>query len=177
MDIEHVDGRTKRRWDLSNLAEVEEAFRQVRRDKPQLLVLSPPCTKFCSLQNLRKWGIPRSEWVYAVRMVNVAVRLGELQLDGGRDFVFEHPLGASSWRLPSLRRLRRRAGVCEATVHMCMHGLKAEDKEGIAPAMKPTRILTSSVAIRDSVARVCDRSHRHVQLVSGRAAAAQEYTV
>ena len=60
---------------------------------------------------------------------------------------------------------------------MCMFGLVSRDSEGVAPAKKPTRILTSSTAIRDMVSRVCDHQHRHVQFVSGRASAAQEYTV
>ena len=149
----------------------------IRRDKPRLIVLCPPCTKFSRLLQLRKYSIPRAEWLRAVRMVNVAVRCAELQLDGNRHFVFEHPLAATSWKLRSLRRLRARAGVVETTVHMCMFGLTSKDALGVAPAMKPTRIVTSSAAIRDSVRRLCDHKHRHVQLLNGRAAAAQEYAV
>ena len=177
LDILHEDGRTKRRWDLSKREGAEEAFRMVERDRPQLVTLSPPCTKFCALWHLVKHGVPRHEWLQAVRMVNVAVRIAELQLDGGRHFVFEHPLTASSWKLPSLRRLRARAGVTETTLHMCMFGLVSRDAAGEAPAKKPTRVLTSSEAIRDKLARFCSHQHRHVQLISGRAAAAQEYTV
>ena len=177
LDIRHADGRTRRRWNLADLSEAEEVFKMVERDKPQLVVLCPPCTKFCNLWNLVKHGVPRGEWLEAVRMVNVAVRIAELQLDGNRHFIFEHPLTASSWKLPSLRRLRARAGVCEAVVHMCMFGLVSTDSSSTAPAKKPTRILTSSTAIRDQVCRVCDHQHRHVQLVNGRASAAQEYTV
>ena len=171
LDIRHEDGITKRRWDLSNLAEAEEAFRMVQRDKPQLVVLCPPCTKFCNLLNLNRRAVPRKDWIVAVRMVNVAAKIAELQLDGHRHFVFEHPLSASSWKLPRLRRLRARAGVTEATVHLCMFGLVSRDSFVEAPAKKPTRILTTSTAIRDMVSRTCDKQHRHVQLVSGRAAA------
>ena len=89
------------------------AFVLVRRDKPKTVILRPPCTRFCALLRLCRNGIYRGEWLDAVRMVNTAVRIAEMQLDGGRHFVFEHPLTASSWRLPRLKRLRRRAGVCE----------------------------------------------------------------
>ena len=108
-------------------------------------------------------------------MVNVAVKIAEIQLDTGRHVVFEHPLIASSWRLPSLKRLRRRARVSETVLHQCMYGLTSKDAEGEAPAKKPTRMFCSSSAVRDMLSRRCDGSHRHVQLVSGCAAAAQEY--
>ena len=173
LDIRHEDGITHRKWDLANKDEAEEAFTMIKRDKPQVVILSPPCIKFCKLWNLCKTGVPRRDWLHAVRMVNVAVHAAHLQLDGGRHFVFEHPLSASSWRLPALRRLRARAGVTETTVHMCAFGLTSRDHFGEAPVLKPTRILTSSWAIRDAVAKKCSRDHRHVQLVSGRAAAAQ----
>ena len=176
MDILHEDGRTRRQWNLADPKQAEEAFEVYRRDKPQLVTLSPPCTDVCNLLHMCRGGVPRDEWVYAVRMVNVVVRIAEIQLDGHRHFLFEHPLTASSWRLPSLRRLQARAGVCEATLHMCMFGLLARDAAGVAPAKKPTRILTTSMAIRDCVSRLCDKQHRHVQLVGGRAAAAQQYT-
>ena len=177
MDITHQDGVTRRSWDLANPSQAEEAFNVVKRDKPQLVMLSPPCTKFCNLWNLMKKDVPRDEWLHAVRMVNVAVRIAEIQLDAGRHFVFEHPLTARSWKLPSLRRLRSRAGVCEAVAHMCQFGLESSDKEGMGLAKKPTRLLTSSTAIRDMLSRRCPGDHRHVQLVSGRAGPAQQYTI
>ena len=105
-DIRHADGRTKRRWNRADPVEAEESFAMVQRDKPQLVILCPARTTCCSLWNLVKHGVPRNEWLHAVRMVNVAVRIAELQLDGLRHFLFEHPLTASSWKLPSFRRLR-----------------------------------------------------------------------
>ena len=86
LDIKSVDGITGRRWDLLNVKEREMAFDLVRRDKPQTVILSPPCTKFCTLLRLCRNGIDRGEWLDAVRMVNTAVRIAEMQLDGGRHF-------------------------------------------------------------------------------------------
>ena len=176
LDIQCEDGTTKRSWDLSCPKQAEEAFKLISRDKPQLIVLSPPCTKFCSLWYFKNMAIPRQEWLQAVRMVNVAVRFAELQLEGGRHFVFEHPLTARSWKLPRVQRLRARAGVSETSLHMCAFGLESQDEMGVAPAKKPTRILTSSTAICEKLTRVCSQDHRHVQLLSGRAAAAAIYT-
>ena len=176
LDIRTADGVTGRRWDLLNPVGRDMAFDLIRRDKPHTVILSPPCTKFCALLRLCKNGVDRKSWVEAVGMVNIAMKIAEMQLDAGRHFIFEHPLTASSWRLPSLKRLRQRAGVCETVLHQCMYGLESKDKEGVAPAKKATRILCSSTAVRDQLSRRCDGNHRHVQLISGRPAAAQEYT-
>ena len=175
LDVKSVDKTTGRSWNLLDPVQREMAFDLVRRDKPHTVILSPPCTKFCALLRLCKNGVDRKDWIEAVRMVNAAVKIAEIQLDAGRHFVFEHPLTASSWRLPSLKRLRQRAGVCETVLHQCMYGLTSKDADGVAPAKKPTRILCSSIAVRDMLSLKCDGSHRHVQLISGRAAAAQEY--
>ena len=166
IDILHEDGITGQRWDLARRDHQEKLFELVRRDKPHTISLCPPCTKFCALLRLCRKDVDRKEWLNAVRLVNVAVRIAEMQLAAGRHFIFEHPLTAASWRLPSLIRLRKAAGVCEATLHMCMYGLTSTDAAGIAPAKKPTRILTSSTAIRDQLLRKCDGQHRHVQLIS-----------
>ena len=176
LDIQHVDGATGRRWDLAKPGQMQEALDLIRRDKPFLVTLSPPCTKFCALLQLCRHPVDRQQWLEAVRMVNFAVRVAELQLDARRHFVFEHPLTASSWRLPSLKRLRRRAGVFESSFHMCAYGLTSTDRSGTGPARKATRVLTSSMAIRDQLLRRCPGDHEHVQLISGRPAAAQEYT-
>ena len=175
LDVRCADGVTGRRWDLTSRSDQDAAFEMLRRDKPHTVILCPPCTKFCALLRLSRTQVDRREWLDAVRMVNVAVKMAEIQLDGGRHFVFEHPLTASSWRLPSLQRLRRRAGVLETVIHQCRYGLVSEDREGLAPAKKPTRLLTSSTAIRDELCLRCDGGHRHVQLISGRPAAAQTY--
>ena len=138
LDIGTTDTVTGRRWNLIDSSEREMAFDLIRRDKPHTVTLSPPCTKLCALLRLCRTGVDREAWVEAVQMVNVAVKIAEMQLDAGRHFVFEQPLTASSWRLPSLRRLRRRAGVSETVFHQCMYGLKSADREGLGLAKKPT---------------------------------------
>ena len=65
----------------------------------------------------------------------------------------------------------------ETVADMCQFGVTSTDRDGTGPAIKPTRLLTSSISIRDSLARRCGGGHRHVQLVSGRAGPAQQYTV
>ena len=149
----------------------------LRRDKPGLLVASPPCTLFSALQHLAGDTSRRNEeaWKDAVEMVNFAVRMCREQMRAGRKFVFEHPLCATSWKVTDLKELMKAEKVNQVVAHQCAYGLVSEDKLGVAPAMKPIRFLTNSSAIAERLQRRCTRDHRHVQLLGGRAAAAAKY--
>ena len=61
------------------------------------------------------------------------------------------------------------------TVHanMCMYGMTSEDEEGIAPVKKDTAFMTNAIKISEKLERKCNRLHRHVHLMSGRAKGAQ----
>ena len=75
----------------------------VLRDRPGLLILSPPCTRFSHLQNLHPQGLPAERnpaaWAEAIAFVDFAMELAEVQRVAGRSFVFEHPQSATSWKL------------------------------------------------------------------------------
>ena len=143
---------TGQAWDLSKKYVQEKAMKLLKRDKPGLLIASPPCTLFSVLQNLS--GDPKERdpeaWQRAVDLLDFAVRMCVEQHKHNRLFVFEHPLGATSWKEECLDQLRRADGVLQAIAHQCQFNQKAVDplgNEGLV--MKPTRFLTNSVAIRD----------------------------
>ena len=75
MNLIHKDGVTKKHWNLLSPADRAEAHESVRRDKPGVLSLSPPCTKFSALQRLRTREMDPVAWDEAVAMVNFAVEL------------------------------------------------------------------------------------------------------
>ena len=56
-----------------------------------------------------------------------------------------------------------------------MHGLTSVDRQGEAPAKKPTIILTNMIGAEKYLTCRCDRNHRHVELVNNRAKVAQVY--
>ena len=91
-------------WNLQCERTKQKAMRMLKRDKPGLLVCSPPCSMFSMLQYLT--GDPQvrrpDEWKKAADMVQLAVDMCMEQIKGGRLFVFEHPLAATSWKLESL---------------------------------------------------------------------------
>ena len=65
--------------------------------------------------------------------------------------------------------------VLTANIDQCAYGLTSKDKEGEAPARKPTKFLTDSIALQRALSKKCQGCFRHVQLVEGRASAAQVY--
>ena len=71
--------------------------------------------------------------------------------------------------------LARDPMVLTAEIGQCAYGLTSRDAEGEAPAKKPTRFLTDSIALKQALSMKCQGCKRHVQLVEGRASASQEY--
>jgi len=177
LDWMHQDPITGQKWDLRRRHVQDKVLMMLRRDKPGVVVACPPCTLFSQLQNLSEAPQTRvpEKWAEAVEMVNFAAKVCTEQMKAGRKFVFEHPLTATSWSLESLVALRKTAGVFQATTHMCAFGMKSRDVDGEGLVLKPTRFLTNSEAIKEKLDQKCNRGHRHVHLISGRAAAAAEY--
>jgi len=56
-------------------------------------------------------------------------------------------------------------GVAKTTFHQCMYGLEARDHEGVAPAYKPTSVLTNHPALVEVLQERCNGTHRHAQLI------------
>ena len=146
----------------------------IHRDRPQLLILSPPCTLFSNLQNL-SGGPNLAEYMEAVRLWKVALRLIDFQVKQGGLFLLEHPQSSAAWRLDCSQQLAHIPGVIQAITHMCQFGMKSRDEWGEGLVMKPTRFVTNAPAIAEKLARRCPSGHRHVPLLSGRARAAEEY--
>ena len=66
--------------------------------------------------------------------------------------------------------------VMKATVHMCQFGMMATDENGTGHVKKPTTMMTNSVEIHRELDRQCTPdSHRHVQVLGGRAKHAAIY--
>ena len=110
-----------------------------------------------------------------IDLLKVAVKAADLQLKNGGLFIFEHPRDASSWQEKCLTELAEKPGVQTLILDQCMYGLTSQDREGVAPARKSTRILTNVCGAEKFLRTRCDRGHRHVELVNNRAKAAQVY--
>ena len=104
-----------RRYDLSKASVGAHVRREIQRQKPYLVIGSPPCTECCKFQqNFNHHRVEPSEVLR--RSVEARVHLEfclevyALQLHGGRHFLHAHPVGATSWHEgPLAAWLRARA--------------------------------------------------------------------
>ena len=88
-------------------------------------------------------------------------------------FVFEHPTGASSWKLKRTQALLNMKGLRRpvrlVTFHQCRFGLVAPVSK--KPIRKSTRFLTNSQMVASTFDRVfcqCDVEHRQMQGSEGK---------
>ena len=164
-------------WDLQDGAQRKSMWKRLKEENPWLIVLSPPCTAFSSLQ---EWNLPRMREGAAIHMVKVGLEHLELaaaimkwQCNRGGYALFEHPRNAKSWHEECLRSLMEEPGMRKVECDMCAFGLKVVP-EGFS--RKPTTLLTNSEEIAKQVGRKCNGRHFHVPLLHGLAKKAQQYT-
>ena len=100
-----------------------------------------------------------------------------MQVRSGSYFLHEHPAQATSWRLPVVTEFcARYPHLYAVTADMCQFGLSTPaPRVEEMPAKKPTRWLTNSPCLAETLERPCPRDHVHEPLMGGRAKAAQVY--
>ncbi len=113
-----------------------------------------------------------AEWKERRRPAEVllvfAAAVYKLQVLAGRHFLHEHPAGATSWSHPTMAKLLATPGVSAVVAHQCAFGLQTSVQGGgQAPAKKPTRFMSSSAAVLDSLSRRCPGGHSHAPLLGG----------
>ena len=132
LDKETKDTISRRSWELTNQKDQQETIKRLKRDKPILLSISPPCTLYSPLQNLnprkgsREW---QQRFREAQEMLRFAMVLAKIQVDEGRYFVFEHPAGATSWQQAAVMEVAMMKGVGMTMVDMCAYGLKTRSDD------------------------------------------------
>ena len=175
MVMDPLDGQP---WDFNNRSKRTRAMQIIQRDRPSLVIGSPMCTAFSLLQNLGKESNKEKKEKLlknAVMHVRFCCEIYKLQVAEGRYFLHEHPQTASSWKLKCVQEVEKLEGVMTMVAHMCQYGMTSKDDQGFGPVLKPTKFMGNSECIMKRLQKRCDRKHRHVQLVNGRAKKAQEY--
>ena len=112
-------------WDFTKEEDRNKAEEYIDKEKPLVLIGSPPCTAFSKLQAL----IPDSErkerqLAEGIQHMKCMCRLYRKQVEGCGLFLHENPAGATSWALPCVERMAREAGVHVVKADQCMFGLK-----------------------------------------------------
>ncbi len=140
---------------------------ELARRRALMLILSPPCTMYSCLNRSLNFGKMHPE-IKAARlreadaMVDFAMFLAKQQVQSGRYFVFEHPLSATSWSLPSVKAVAELEGVRRASFDQCAFGLKSPRGQ---PMKKPTALLTNSAFVYSAFngkSCRCDQPHLHI---------------
>ena len=170
-------------WDFSLASDRQLAQSMVETEKPTWIIGSPPCTFYSAWNqgiNLRKMHPERVEKLRqeAVKHLHFVAGLYRLQLSEGRHFLHEHPATATSWSDPWIERLLKHPRVSSVISDQCEYGLLTPDAHGMpTPAKKPTRWMSSSPFMLQRLSRRCSGDHVHQHLVSGRAKAAEDYSI
>ena len=138
-------------WDANRKEDRDQAVLLLKKKKPWLLLVCPECRMFSILQ--RNCNIPKMDPEQVKQMMVVAVAhvdfsmemLKEQALLGGK-FIFEHPAGASSWSLRSVKDvLDTVPGSIVVSFPQCAYGLC--NPETGEPWRKNTKFLTNSRAV------------------------------
>ena len=167
-------------WDFSKKVCRDKAWDMIVKLKPFLLVGSPPCTAFSSLQNFLRClpgGNEKVDRAIEAAKIHVefCIKLYKYQIREGRYFLHEHPMTASSWRLERVEEISRSPLVYKTKTHMCRFGMKSEDEQGVGLVKKPTTMMTNSLEVHRELDKQCIGGHRHVQLLGGKAKACAVY--
>ena len=165
-------------WDFTKRAHRREAIQLVKKFKPALLVLSPPCTTFSTLRRLsdykRDFDTVEQERQEGLMHWHFCLYLARLQHDARRGFLLEYPRYAESWKDEAAEHLMLLPGVFHIYVDMCAFQLYTDGGR----AKKPTALLTNVwPLVRLLRKHRCAGDHDHQPLLGGgRAALAAQYT-
>ena len=73
--------------------------------------------------------------------------------------------------MTEIRKLSGMKGVHKCNLHMCAYGMMLDNEM----VYKPTTFMTNSQCIANGLEQRCPGNHRHIQLINGRAKAAEVY--
>ena len=135
------------------------------------------CMCFSQIMNICKPQMKEGDFeerlMKAVRHLEFACKLYQIQIDQGGWILHEHPANATSWPQPCIEKILNRAGVKNVTGHMCQFGLTATRDDGTeAPVWKPTKFMSNCPMILEALSRICPKTHVHERLLGGKAKAA-----
>ena len=166
-------------WDLNSNQKRNQLIHLIVDTKPILVIGSPMCTMFSTLQNLNK--NKRDEEAHNARVkqaishIDFCITLYTIQAKNGRYYLHEHPRHATSWKLESMQRFINKHQPKQVHANMCAFGMVSTDEQGKGLVCKPTTFMTNSSKLASLLSKHCNKQHRHVILMNGRAKQAAIY--
>ncbi|CAK0798994.1 unnamed protein product, partial [Prorocentrum cordatum] len=161
-------------YDFIQAVERERARETRQRERPALLVGSPPNVALSAMQGLvpdsQEWKQKLAEGLAHFEFV---CDLYKDQMKDGLFFLHEHSASSASWDLWMVQEIAGMEGVRTVLGDQCPYGLGSVDLCGPALVQKATRWLTNSAVIARAVGSRCTnrgcpdnaRKHRHCQLI------------
>ena len=151
-------------WNLLDSASRVALVQEIKRRRPRVLMMSPPCTWFSGLMNLN-WSkikpvVREQAFRDATLHLEFCMLLADLQETQGCGWAFEHPDAARSWHNQKVEATLQR-GALVARFDQCMFGLVS--KVDRTPMRKRTRFMTNIHELHKAFnKKFCDCSHPHV---------------
>ncbi len=131
-------------WDLTKDSSQEEVWSVLDKDKPYLVILSPMCRAFSQMMesNLSRMDLkyPQEAEQDCLSQLRFCLQVAEYQVKHGRKFLFEHPLGASSWACDGVKLVESLEGVFCTEADLWQFGLSVVSGE---LSKKPTRFMSN----------------------------------
>ena len=159
-------------WDFTKAKQRQKAREYIIKNKPLVIIGSPPCDQWSIMQNLnnnkRNPGEVHRKMIEARIHLAFCAELYGMQIEGNRYHIHEHPLTASSWQEPCLRKIIEHEHNLVTRIHMCAYNMKIPDKQGNEYIFKPTQFITNSRLIAAGLERKCDKTHEHARLQGNR---------
>ena len=148
LDLTLCDPSTGEPWDLADPKVQSRVKKLVVETKPFLLIGSPPCTMFSSLQNLSKHKANKAEWdkkmKEAEKHLAFCMELYRIQIRGKRFFLHEHPHNATSWKMKEVIQVMAEVDVEVTECDMCAYGLVVKEGDEEVIARKRTKLMSNS---------------------------------
>ena len=89
------------------------------------------------------------------------MKLYNNQIDGGRYFLHEHPLTATSWKEKSVTDTMKREGVVKVRSDMCKFGMYQENEKGVEFVKKLEGFMTNAPEIAEELKGRCTGAHTY----------------
>ena len=149
-------------WDLTIKQDQESFWKDFKKAKPDVLVLTVPCDQWSTMQNMSSKKIDPEVKIKrmskAMKMLRFAVKLADEQFKAGRHIIIEQPIGSRMWGEKCMRQLFIRFACYEFRFDQCELGLKFMYQ---AREMR-TRIVTSISNLAMALnAKQCNGKHTH----------------
>ena len=121
-------------WDFTRASHRKAAIEYVTKVKPRLLSGSPGCRMFSKLQNLSKDSQEKREAKKeAEEHIQCVCKLYKMQVEGGREFLHEHPARGIIVGVADNKQVRKIPHVQVVMADQCMYGLKTVEHKLINP--------------------------------------------